>query len=53
MVGENKAKKETARKQGCVTRIEKDCFYVQTGVGELAVEELSFRERNEWMQGHF
>ncbi len=53
VVGENEAKKETARKQGCVTRIEKDCFYVQTGVGELAVEELQLQGKKRMDAGAF
>ena len=36
-----------------MTRIEKDCFYVQTGVGELAVEELQLQGKKRMDAGAF
>lgn len=38
---------------GCITRIEKDCFYVQTGDGELGIEELQIPGKKRMDTGAF
>lgn len=42
-----------AAEPGCITRIEKDCFYVQTGDGELGIEELQIPGKKRMDTGAF
>lgn len=44
---------ETAAEPGCITRVEKDCFYIQTGEGELKVEELQIPGKKRMDTGAF